>query len=71
MDLNIALGDFQFSTETAVYEELQRSTSQRWSEHARLGQRDAYQYLGPDKDELTIPGAWRLGAWALDHSGAG
>ena len=57
MDLNIAIGEFQFSTDTAVYDSLQRSTSQEWSSHKRLGQRQAYQYLGPSDDTLSIPGA--------------
>lgn len=57
MDLNIAIGDFQFSTDTVVYESLQRSTNQKWSNHDRVGQRQAFQYLGPGEDTLSIPGA--------------
>lgn len=50
------LGSFPFSLYTAAYQKKQRTTSQRWAKSDRVGQRAAYQYLGPGDDNITLPG---------------
>lgn len=56
MTPNAILGEFVFAIETAMYQELQRTTSQRFSEHERVGKRAVLQNLGPGTDEITLPG---------------
>jgi phage protein U len=53
---NAILGYFLFAIESAMFQELQRNTSQRWSAQERVGRRPAYQHLGPGEDEITLPG---------------
>jgi len=52
----LMLGGFKFSVNTAVFRELQRSTSYRWPAQERVGQFDALQFTGPGDDRLTLPG---------------
>lgn len=56
--MQMILGDFIFGLrETGTpYQQLQRSTQQRWSSHDRVGRRAAYQHLGPGDDDITLPG---------------
>ena len=50
------LGSYQFSVNTAAYQELARSTEQRWAAIPRFGQLDALQDLGPGEDIITLRG---------------
>lgn len=52
----MCLGYFVFMTQTASYDELQRKTAWRHAEQQRIGQRPAYQFLGPDADTITLQG---------------
>ena len=52
----MALGFFVFSVPTAAYNEFQRSTQWRHNSQSRVGQRPAYQYLGPGEDTVTLSG---------------
>lgn len=56
--MQMILGSFVFSLqETGVtYQELKYASPERWSQHERVGQRAAYQHLGPGDDEITLPG---------------
>ena len=56
--MQMILGDFIFGLrETGTpYQQLQRSTQQRWSSHDRVGRRAAQQNLGPGDDDITLPG---------------
>lgn len=56
--MQMILGKFIFGLrETGVaYQELKYSSSERWSQHERVGRRAAYQHLGPGDDEITLPG---------------
>lgn len=56
--MQMILGKFIFGLrETGVaYQELQRTTAQRWSQHERVGRRAAQQHLGPGDDDITLPG---------------
>lgn len=52
----LMLGGFKFSLNTAVFQEVQRSTSWRWPAQERVGQYDALQFTGPGDDRVTLPG---------------
>lgn len=52
----LMLGGFKFSLNTAVFQEMQRSTSYRWPAQERVGQYDALQFTGPGEDRITLPG---------------
>lgn len=52
------LGEFVFSVKTAAYQELEHSTAWRWARHDVIGQAPTYQYVGPDKEEITLSGLY-------------
>lgn len=52
----MSLGMFIFSLQTAPFETLKRTTSQRWAEKNRVGKGAAWQHLGPGEDTITIDG---------------
>ena len=52
----LMLGGFKFSLNTAVFQQLQRSTAYRWPAQERVGQLDALQFTGPGEDRITLPG---------------
>lgn len=52
----LMLGGFKFSLNTAVFQQLERSTSYRWRAQERVGQFDALQYTGPADDRMRLPG---------------
>jgi hypothetical protein len=56
--MQMILGKFIFGLrETGVaYQQVQRTTAQRWSQHERVGRRAAQQHLGPGDDDITLPG---------------
>ena len=49
----LALGTFTFSTSTAAYESLQRSTAWEWPAQARVGSYPAHHYTA---ETITLPG---------------
>lgn len=51
------LGSFQFSINTAAYQDLKRATAYNWAAQQRFGQRDALQFTGPGEDTITLSGA--------------
>lgn len=56
MKVNAILGSFPFAIETAMFQEIERASSAKFSTHARVGRRDAHQYLGPGDETITLPG---------------
>ncbi|MCM2973490.1 phage tail protein [Larsenimonas suaedae] len=52
----MALGMFVFETGTVPYQELQRRTEWRHASQSRVGDRLAYQFLGPGTDTITLSG---------------
>lgn len=50
------LGAFIFELKTAPYDQLQRSTTQRWASNPRVGRRAAQQHIGPGDDHITLSG---------------
>lgn len=51
------LGIFVFQLKTAPFEKLARSSSWRWASQNRVGQRPAYQHVGPGEDTITLTGS--------------
>lgn len=52
----LALGPFAFGVSTAGYDRLQRSMQFKHAAAVRVGERDAYQKLGPGEESITITG---------------
>ncbi|MDO5609466.1 MAG: phage tail protein [Pseudomonadota bacterium] len=52
----MALGTFVFSLSDLAYQQLQRNTNWRHSRTARVGAREASQYLGPGDDSIELSG---------------
>lgn len=52
----LALGLFVFETPTIPFTDIQRRTSWRHGKSARVGARDASQYLGPGDDQISLSG---------------
>lgn len=50
----MTLGLFVFALDTIPYQELQRKTSWRLPDQARVGGRPARQFLGPGEDSITL-----------------
>lgn len=53
----LALGMFVFMRQTLPYQTLQRDAEYRWPSNPRVGKRDAFQYLGPGEENITLAGA--------------
>lgn len=69
-DVMLQLGSYQFSVDTAAYQELKRSTEYRWKAQERIGQIDALQFTGVGADTITLTGviftAYKGGAKQVD-----
>ncbi|REC94893.1 hypothetical protein C8D72_1722 [Kushneria indalinina DSM 14324] len=52
----MALGMFVFQTSSVPYQELQRRTEWRHASQSRVGDRPAYQFIGPGADTITLSG---------------
>lgn len=52
----LALGMFIFMRQTLPYQSMQRDTDYRWSSNSRIGKREAFQFLGPGGDKITLSG---------------
>lgn len=52
----MALGPFNFSLDTAAYQELRRTVEFRWAEHERLGRKPAQQFLGAASETISLSG---------------
>lgn len=66
----MVLGDFQFSLNSIVFQEWQRTTGWKWPAQERFGQLDALQFTGLENDTLQLPGVlypnWRGDIGSLD-----
>lgn len=50
------LGSFQFSTDSAAFDQVKRKTRYRWAKQTRLGSSVAAQFVGAGEDTLTLAG---------------
>lgn len=55
-NIMMALDVFQFSIQTAVYQELNRHTEYKWPSQHRFGKRPSSQFVGKGEDTITLPG---------------
>lgn len=55
-NIMMALGVFQFSIQTAVYQELNRRSEYKWPSQHRFGKRPSSQFVGKGEDTITLPG---------------
>jgi len=66
----LQIGKFQFSMETAAYDELVRKTSYRWAAIERFGKAPAQQFVGLGEDSIELKGTvyphWRGGLYQVD-----
>lgn len=53
----MALGMFLFDLPTLAHDELQRRASWRHARSARVGARDATQFVGPGEETISLSGA--------------
>ncbi len=52
----LALGTFIFATDRLSYQEMERRADWNWAASPRFGARDALQYTGPGRDQITLNG---------------
>lgn len=52
----MALGLFVFMLDTVPYQQLQQQLKWRLPSNSRVGQRPAYQFVGPDEETVTLSG---------------
>ncbi|WP_142847587.1 phage tail protein [Telmatospirillum sp. J64-1] len=52
----MALGLFTFGLSTAPFNEIKRSTQERWESRNPVGAGPTYQHLGPGEDTITLDG---------------
>lgn len=66
----LSFGEFEFSLDTVMYNQLSRSASWRWAEQPLIGKGDLLQYTGKAARTVTLTGiehaAYRNGVGAVD-----
>lgn len=64
------LGDFEFSIDTATYNQISREASWRWGEQERIGKADLLQYTGKSARSVKMEGEahalFRKGVASID-----
>lgn len=55
-NIMMIIGAYPFSIRTAAYQQLRRNSRYRWKSTARLGQKPAQHFMGPDSDKITLDG---------------
>ena len=53
----LSIGMFPFAVSTLAFDELQRRASWRHANSARIGARDATQFVGPGEETIALSGA--------------
>jgi phage protein U len=52
----LALGNYRFSVDTAVFRQSSRTNEYRWAQHDRLTTNPSLQYVGPGAQTMNIDG---------------
>lgn len=52
----LMLGEFRFSVDSAVHDELSRSQNFNWATHERIGQSPALQFTGKGAESVSLRG---------------
>jgi phage protein U len=55
-DIMMQLGNFQFSIQSAAYQEFRRNVEYRWVELNRIAHRPSLQFVGVGRDEIELRG---------------
>lgn len=55
-DVLMRLGDYTFSVTSAAYQTLRLNAQYRWAQQDRLATMPAQQWIGPGRQEITLPG---------------
>jgi hypothetical protein len=55
-DVMLSLGEYQFSVDTAAYEQLCRRSEYRWARMERISHRPSLQYVGMGLEEIELRG---------------
>lgn len=55
-EVMLAIGDYEFSVDSAQYQELERKHSWRWITHQRVNQKSASQFQGSNASEINLTG---------------
>lgn len=55
-DVMLTLGTYQFSIDTAAYQQFERTTEHSWAEQARFGQGPLLQYTGFGAEKIKLDG---------------
>ncbi|MFY9810815.1 phage tail protein [Aquabacterium sp.] len=70
-DVMLSLGTYQFSIDTAAYQQFERTTEHQWAEQARFGQGPLLQYTGFAAEKIRLDGViyprFRGGLTQLDR----
>ncbi len=56
-EVMMMLGRYQFSLDTAAYQNLHRDAEYRWPEQSRIGRIPARQFVGPGGETIEIEGS--------------
>jgi len=69
-DILLQIGTFQFSMNTAAYNELTRKTEYRWAKVERFGRAPGKQFTGLGNDVIALRGTiyphWKSGLYRVD-----
>ena len=69
-DVMLQLGAFQFSVDSAAYQNLSRTAEYTWASQERIGAIDALQFTGPANETIDLSGVifpfYRGGLGQLD-----
>lgn len=52
-----SIGGFQFSLDTAAFQQLERTSSFKWAKQERIGRNPALQFVGREAETVTLQGA--------------
>lgn len=55
-DVMLQLGGYQFSVDSAAYQELSREAEYRWAAQERIGASDALQFTGYGRETIQLRG---------------
>ena len=63
----MSLGDFGFRLPTVVYQQFSHKRSARFATNPRLGAGDAFQFVGPGPEAISLSG---VTAWGINRASA-
>lgn len=64
----MSLGDFAFQLPTIVYQSFAHKRSARFAANPRMGTGDAFQYVGPGPEAISLSGVSAMGITSAEES---